>query len=872
MTVFRDNKASLVGGVISPAIQGHTDLAKYSTSLKDALNFFIHAQGGASNRAGTEIVSEVKGSGIARQFPFIFDAETNQTYDLLFSNLATRFTRNGVPILNEAVAITSVSIASPAVMTAAAHGYVNGQEVIIAGIAGATFLNNRNFIVAGVTTNTFTLLDMYGVAINSATAGTGGTVKSIYEVANSYLAADLGGIDYVQEKDVMYLTHEKYPPQKLSRFADNNWTLTTLTFIPKTAAPTGLGGSANFVKKPGSSAGIAYKVTAVSPAGAESAVSLATSLTVQYSVDDGRRIKISWTASAGAAYYNLYRTDASVGILASTTSTSIDVSQTQNIGDGTPPPASSAGGAPPVPTSITSIVVNGSPIRYKVSAINDATGEESLPSSETSLDNALSFKGNKNVLFWAAVAGASTYKIYKFDNGRWGYIGLSQALTFTDENITADLALGPQEAVNPFVGAGNYPACLTFHEQRLSLGGSTNEPTAVVLGQSSNYENFGSASPAAPSDAILFKIRSKEKNKIKAMVSLRGLIVFTSAAEFTVSGGSQDFLTPSNIVIRPQTFRGIDNIKPIIVGNVILYVQARSNVIRAFSYNFQNDNFIGNDLTIMARHLFEGRTIKSWAYAQSPHSIVWVVLDNGQLLSLTYVQEHEVWAWMSHATDGFFEDVIVIPETREDVPYFIVRRIVNGQTKRYQERMKTRIVGDIKDCFFVDCGLSYVGAPTQTLSGLHHLEGKMVSALVNGDVIEGLLVSNGSISLPQLPTGTSVTVTVGLPYESYIQTLDIEMGLLGGLGTVQGRQKSVAEVSVRVEKSRGMFIGRALNKLSEWKQRAAEAYNDPIGLFSGITAITPNPDWDKSGSFYIQQKYPLPLTILSILPEVKVGG
>jgi hypothetical protein len=872
MTVFRDNKASLVGGVLAPAIHGRTDLAKYSTSLKDASNFFIHAQGGASNRAGTEFVSEVKGSGITRQFPFIFDAETNQTYDLLFSNLAIRFSRNGAPILNAAIVGVAVSATSPAVVTAVAHGLVNGQEIIITSMVGATLLNGRNFIVAGVTANTFTLLDMFGAAVNSAVAGTAGVVNSIYEVVSPYLVADLFGIDYVQEKDVMYLAHEKYPPQKLSRLADNNWTLTNLTFIPATAAPTGIGGSANFIKRSGSTAVITYKVTAVSGTGAESAVSAPANLLVQFSVDDGRRSKISWTASAGAAFYNVYRTDASVGILASTTSTNIDFAQTQTTGDGAAPPASSAGGAPPVPVGVSVIGVNGGPLRYKISAINDVTGEESLPSTEISLDNALSFKGNKNVLFWSAVSGASSYKIYKFDNGRWGYIGLTEALAFTDENITADLSQGVQEAVNPFSGVGNYPACLTFHEQRLGYGGSANDPTAVVLGQSSNYENFGYSSPAVASDSILFKIRSKEKNKIKAMVSLRGLIVFTSAAEFTVSGGSQDFLTPSNIVIRPQTFRGIDSVKPVIIGNVILYVQARSNVIRDFSYNFQNDNFIGNDLTIMARHLFEGRTIKSWAYSQSPHSIVWVVLDNGQLLSMTYVQEHEVWAWMPHATDGFYEDVVVIPESREDVPYFIVRRTVNGRIKRYQERMKTRIVGDVKDCFFVDAGLSYSGVPTQTLSGLSHLEGKTVSALVNGNVIEGLMVSNGAVTLPSLAIGATMKATIGLPYEAFIQTLDIEMGLLGGLGTVQGRQKSIAEVNVRVEKSRGMYIGRVMDKLAEWKQRAIEAYGDPISLFTGIVAITPLPDWDKSGSFIIKQKHPLPLTVLSILPEIKVGG
>src|SRR6185312_13082142 len=207
-------------------------------------------------------------------------------------------------------------------------------------------------------------------------------------------------------------------------------------------------------------------------------------------------------------------------------------------------------------------------------------------------------------------------------------------LQFDDENITADLAQAPQEANNPFAGAGDYPRCVTFFEQRLAFGGSENNPSAVWLGQTGNYENFGSATPATASDAIIFSIRSREKNEIRGIVPLRGLGVFTSAAEWMVTGGSQDFISPSQIVTRPQSYRGMAYVQPVVVGNVVLFPQSRGGVIRDFSYDFATDAFTGSDLTILARHLFEGRSIKAWAYAQSPHSIVWTVLDDGSLVSL----------------------------------------------------------------------------------------------------------------------------------------------------------------------------------------------------------------------------------------------
>lgn len=589
-----------------------------------------------------------------------------------------------------------------------------------------------------------------------------------YEVTTPYVHTALDELVFVQEADVMYICHPDYPVRKLARLADNNWTLSLVTFAPKIAAPTG----------------------------------------------------VSAAAIVGS------------------------------------------GGT-----------TNG----YCVSAIDGESGEESLPSTAAFVNNDLTVSGRKNRVSWSAVAGVSRYIVYKSDNGVYGYIGGTAGLFFDDDNIAADLADTPQKARNPFNSAGNYPRCATFIEQRLAFASTKNDPQAVWLSQSANYENFGYSSPSKASDAVTFRIRARQVNEIRSMLALRGLMLLTSGAEWIVSGGSQsDAISPSSIKIDNQGYRGAARVQPIVVGNTVLFAQERGGVIRDFSYVYAEDSFVGKDLTILARHLFENRRVKAWAYAQAPYSIAWVVLDNGALVSLTYLKEHDVWAWTRHESgadnDAVFEDVTVIAEGNEDVPYFLVKRTIGGQSRRYIERLHSRVFASVSDAFFVDCGLTYSGAPATVIGGLGHLEGQKVVALADGNVVRNLTVSAGAVTLDVAAS----KVHVGLPVVSALQTLDIDLGSVGGLGTVQGRQKSVSNVTLRVEQTRGIFIGprdgaRGDEHLVEYKQRSTEDWDDPIEPITGDISLTPQWDWDTGGNMWVKQFDPLPMTILAIMPDITLG-
>lgn len=525
--------------------------------------------------------------------------------------------------------------------------------------------------------------------------------------------------------------------------------------------------------------------------------------------------------------------------------------------------------APASCTAVATVGTGTTSFQYRVSAVSAATGEESLPSTaSTAITNNLTVAGNRNTISWPAVTGASRYIVYKLDNGVYGYIGGTEGLSFVDQNIVADLSDTPQTGNNPFIGAGNFPRCVTFHEQRLVFASSNLNPQAVWMSQTANYENFGSSSPQKASDAITFRQRSARVNEIRSMVSAKGLMLLTSAAEWIITGGNDDVITPSSIVPKNQGYRGASTVAPLVVGNVILFPQRSGGVVRDFTYDWSSDAFTGADLTIMARHLFKKRSVKAWAYAQSPDSVVWCVLDNGSLVSLTYMREHEVWAWTRHETDGVFEDVVVEENDDRDVPYFIVRRTINGQSKRYIERMADREIVTLNDCFFVDAGLKYTGSPISSISGFWHLEGESVVALADGNVVKNLTVTNGTITLP----AAASVVSVGLPYASEVETLALDVGAVSGLGTIQGRLKTVAAVTIRVEQSRGMFIGPNRGKMREWKQRSNEPYGTPIALFTGDFEQTLDADWNTNGNVVIQQNDPLPMAVLAIMPDVAVGG
>ena len=238
--------SAFTAGEISPRLEGRTNLEKYSQGLSDLTNMVVMPHGGVTRRPGTEYLGEVKSSSVkTRLIPFQF--KTSDTYILEFGNQVMRVFRNDLQVLNSsAKSITAITKANPGVLTSSSHGFSNGDEVFVDSIGGMTELNGRNYRVANATTNTFTLTDLFGNAMdttNFTTYTSGGTATEIYETSTPYAEADLFDIRFVQSADTMYLVHPSYDIRTLTRTDHNAWTFATFSI---TGSPSpGLNGANN---------------------------------------------------------------------------------------------------------------------------------------------------------------------------------------------------------------------------------------------------------------------------------------------------------------------------------------------------------------------------------------------------------------------------------------------------------------------------------------------------------------------------------------------------------------------------------------------------------------------------------------------------
>lgn len=511
---------------------------------------------------------------------------------------------------------------------------------------------------------------------------------------------------------------------------------------------------------------------------------------------------------------------------------------------------------------------------YAVAAVN-ADGQVSRLSSSDSGTNDLSLKGNYNTIDWTAHSDAEYYIVFKRDNdGTFGYIGRADTNTFVDGNggIAPDYADGPRVGDDPFDtgDTSDYPSTVTFHQQRLMWGRTRNKPNAIWGSQSADFENMDRSRPSKPDDALVFGLVSDRVNSVQQLASMRSLLALTSDGVFAITGGQQgDPITSTQIVSDRQVGRGSTRLNPIVLDSVLFFRPNQGSGVRTLGYTFEVDGYKSNDVAIFSPHLFDGYQITAWAYQQEPYAAIWAVRSDGKLLCLTWEAEQQVWGWTICEFSGTVEGIASITENGMDRIYLLVRRTLNGVEKVFVERMALPLLvaDDLVDCCYLDCAVTQKFDPPQTTVGkLFHLEGETVSVFADGYVFENLTVSGGEIEL-QAPASA---VTVGIPYSGEIETLPL--GLMGRDGTAHVDRQMIDEVTVRVEKTRGIKVGAGGGDLFEVKQREFEELDDPIALKTGDFEVRVSAKWNNGATVRVVQDYPLPATINALFLKPRVTG
>lgn len=471
----------------------------------------------------------------------------------------------------------------------------------------------------------------------------------------------------------------------------------------------------------------------------------------------------------------------------------------------------------------------------------------------------------------------------------WRYIGGGWGMVQITEVVSATVAKGktlvelpptvakpefktPKWAFGEWSDENGYPVKVTFYKSRLCFAGKNKLWFSVA----SDYENFTTMSDGyevQSDDSINVQIEADATNAIQWMASSSSLLIGTASSEFSCSPSTTNSsFGPDNIQIVQESKYGSKGINAVVVGNTVLFIQRAGRKVRAVTADYQSASYSSTDLSVLAEHI-TATGISDFAWQQEPDNVVWVALGSGELVALTYNAEQEVIAWHRHDVGGFVESVATIPDpdgNRDDL-WLIVRRTINGSTKRYVEYLRPAwdsATEPLSLAFYVDCGLTYSGSPVTTISGLNHLEGKTVAVITDGAAHPSQSVSEGKISL-QWP---SSVVHVGLPFTSELVTLPLEAG--GSNGTSQGKTKRTNKATIRFVNTLGGKCGDEDGKhldviesrdYSDVMDRAPGAFTDDR------TVVWPG-GYNTNACLRLVQDQPLPMTICAIYPRTWTTG
>ena len=452
---------------------------------------------------------------------------------------------------------------------------------------------------------------------------------------------------------------------------------------------------------------------------------------------------------------------------------------------------------------------------------------------------------------------------------------------YTDaRTVTADVdtekPLGDTSATDMWWEAAwskvqGYPAAVSFYEDRLTFAGTKGSPRGVWMSKAGDYNNFGTSSPTSEDDdSIQIVLTSRKMSIIHSLISLRqSLMAFSEDGVNTISY-ADSALTPSSVTQRAESYFGAKEIEPLTVGAQVIYVQEVGGAVRDIGYDYVQDAYSGDEISLFASHLVNRTVPVEMAYQQEPDSIVWFVRDDGVLLSCTYMREQKMVAWAKHTTQGKFESVCVIPYGNNARVWCAVKRTVNGADNRSIERMTLRLpTEDPADQTYLDAAYAYDDETATNTLTIPHLAGNTVRVILDGNLMpDKEVASDGTLTLERAGN----KILVGLGYESKLETVNIETQGFVRQGVMQGHKLQIAEVILRLLHTRGGKVGSDEEHLDEWQRRTRlDFLGNAMELYTGDVHLVGNFTKEEGGNMMIVQDVPMPFTLLAIMMGVKVS-
>lgn len=649
------------------------------------------------------------------------------------------------------------------------------------------------------------------------------------EVSSPYPTAILRNIHFTQSVDVMFLFEPTTPQQKLAHITDNLWTMLATTFFPPPSTEVDTDISLGGTLTPSATSGDAITFTAT--------------VACFLQGDVGRQIIF------GTSYAII-----------------VSVGATPNLA---PPQLTCKADIVNAFPDVNPIVTGAWKLRLGPQTTLDPNVRKPIGGQVKMLAGKPSFRAADLGKFIFIYGGLIEITKVTNSTNLVGIIRSELADTTIDDPKPAPAGAWQMQVVS-WSAANGYPRTGEFYSGRLLQAGTFLQPVNFWLSQSDDFDKY--AVGATADRALDYAMAARGLNRIEWAADNIDLFIGTGGTEHRIRSGDQNKPLGGDSIplVERITNHGVAPIQPTVIARHTLFVDRSRRLIFFLSFDFAEDGYDAVEITGISEHITKsGIRLGPSGFAKRPDPRVHYIREDGQAITLTYYKAEKVVGFTRYVTDGTFEAVAVIPQVSgPDQVWFVVKRVINGVTKRYIEvgdDNASEVAGRAWTNLQTDCAKIYqlFGVPTTVFGGLGHLEGKMVDVIGDGVFRGQKQVIGAQVTITE---PASIHCEIGLHYDSTATTMRpaIEKQV------VEGLPRTWAKAWVRVKDTYG---GRMKSTSCDYQDLVprypVQALNQ-IALYSGD--IECNFDGtDTDGAITVQQNLPYPMTILSIFGEVDFG-
>ena len=722
-------QTNFTSGELSQKLMGRVDIAKYANGVDTLENFLIMLQGGITRRPGTRFIAETKDSSKAsRLIPFQYSAD--QDYVMEVGDLYIRLFSNSASLLTLSQFTSQYPTAHTAAYVKATSTYAGDQYLPHFATDPAKSLVGAGAQNSWISANGSTANQRFHIDLGSAKVVTRLYYENFHDTA---LYPDTGAKNFT-----VWGSNEATAFAELTYGTDTDWTQLTTDISQFIQHPGANVADPRYVVVTNSTAYRYYAIKIADNWGGVGWVGLrrielqttlsSTEITSPYieadifQINQAHKGDLKYLTHGDYAPRKLSRTSAtafSLDLVNFVRGPFLDANDTA--------------------TTITPSAATGAGITLTASvAIFDETHVGSL------------WRVNNAVVKIVTVAAGGLKTVATADvqaepGGAAGNIGGTSAYTAWAEGA--------------FSGYRGYPAICAFHDGRLYYACTEHEPQKAWGSVLYDYDNFD-VDDASDDDAVTFEIATEERVAIRWLSSgNKALSIGSTGGTFSAYGTSNGPITPTDIQVNRDTNYGSALLPAKKISSFLYYVQRNLHKVRELSYYYDYDVTRASDMTMLADLILrDGNGVVDWDYQQSPNDRLWCVRSDGQLAVITRNPEQDVMGWSriiagaDAVGNGAFESVCVIPKAEDDDQvWVVVKRVINGTTKRFIEFFMAEDFDETWDAVCLDSSLS-LDSP-KIITGATSANPVVITSVGHGFSNGDQVKINGVVGMTELNDG-----------------------------------------------------------------------------------------------------------------------